>query len=111
MLHLLQIKANQFHADLLAGTPSLEALAPGDHVGDPALEGGRQPASTPLSIVGAWLSVSGLPPPARTACRSPPFQGLFDLLSTMHELRRKDHFACGIIDKSHACRFAAWIQF
>src|SRR6266700_3785862 len=24
MLHLLQIKANQFHADLLAGTPSQE---------------------------------------------------------------------------------------
>src|SRR6266700_8222433 len=110
MLHLLQIKANQFHADLLAGTPSQEALAPGDHVGDPALEGGSQPASTPLSIVGAWLSVSGLPPPARTACRSPPIQGLFDLLSTMYELRRNDQYPHAILTQRPADRFAYCIK-
>src|SRR5438067_2377403 len=63
MLHLLQIKANQPHADQLVGAAPQQALVARHHVCVLPLVEGRPPASTSLPIVGAPPPVAGPPPP------------------------------------------------
>jgi hypothetical protein len=110
IVHLLQIKLDQFQAKSADGTNSPQSFYPGENVRHSAFQRRGNPPVFPSPIREAGLSVTGFALSSPPAYCPPLIQSVFDGLSPMHQFHREDHFSSRIIDQGDPGCLAPWIN-